>query len=103
MKKILLIAVSLAIWAGTTLLVCADDMGNMPGMNSGAMGQNNGSMQNTNSNDSALKSYRARGIVEKITDDRHTATINTEKIPDYMDAMTMDYPVSKTNELRGIS
>lgn len=97
MKKILLIAIGLAILNGATSMVHADDMGNMPGMNAG------GSMQNTNSNNTSIKSYRTRGIVEKITPDRHTATINTDKIPDYMDAMTMDYPVPNTNELKGIS
>ena len=76
-------------------------MGNMPGMNMGGM-QNNGSMQNTNSNNPSVKSYRTRGIVEKIAPDRHTATIDTVKIPGYMDAMTMDYPVLNTNELNGI-
>ena len=101
MKKILLIAASLAIFAGATSIVHADDMGNMPGMNPGGMGQNSGSMQNTNS--ALLKSYHARGVVEKITSDRHTATINTDKIPGYMDAMIMDYPVLETNELGGIA
>ena len=102
MKKILLIIVGLAVVAGATSVVHADDMGNMPAMNMGGM-QNNGSMQNTNSDNSSVKSYRTRGIVEKITQDRHTATINTDKIPGYMDAMTMDYPVLNTDELKGIS
>ncbi|HEY1788466.1 MAG TPA: copper-binding protein [Verrucomicrobiae bacterium] len=95
MKKKLLINTWPAILAGTALLVRADDMGNMPGMAAGGM--------NTNGNSSAATSYSASGVVEKITDDRHTATINTEKIPDYMDAMTMDYPVQNTNELNGVS
>jgi protein SCO1 len=103
MKKKLLIAIGLGVLAGAISVVHADDMGNMPGMNMGGMGTNSGSMQNTNSNNSSVKAYRARGIVEKITPDRHTATINTDKIPDYMDAMTMDYPVVNTNELKGIS
>jgi protein SCO1 len=88
MKRILLIAAGLAIL--TASLARADDMGNMP-----ETGAKSGS--------STLKSYSTGGIVEKITSDRHTATINTEKIPDYMDAMTMDYPVPNTNELKGIS
>lgn len=96
-----MIAAGLAVLAVTGPAIHADDMGNMPGMNSGGMGQNKGSMQSTNN--PSVKSYRARGIVEKITSDRHTATINTDKIPDYMDAMTMDYPVLNTNELKGIS
>ena len=91
MKKILLIAIGLAVLAGAVSIVHADGMGN------------NGSMQNTNGNISSVESFRTRGIVEKITRDRHTATINTDKISGYMDAMTMDYPVLNTNELNGIS
>lgn len=90
MRKILLTGAILAILGGATFTVRADDVGNMPD-----------SMQNTNN--PPLKSYDTRGVIEKITDDRHTATINTEKIPGYMDAMTMDYPVPDTNELKGIS
>lgn len=90
-----MLAAAMAVLAATIRFVHADDMG-MSGM-----GQNNGSMPMTNN--PMLKAYPARGIVEKITDDRRTATIKTEKIPDYMDAMTMDYPVPNTNELRGIS
>jgi len=96
MKKILLIAAGLAVLCGImTPLLRADDMGNMPGMAGGGMG--------TNANSSTFKLYKTRGVVEKITNDRRTATIDTEKIPGYMDAMTMDYPVQNTNELRGIS
>lgn len=94
MKRILLIATGLAVLAGAIRLVRADDMGNVPGMDGGAASKGNSS---------TVKSYETAGIVEKITDDRRTATINTEKIPDYMDAMTMDYPVQNTNELGGIS
>ena len=93
MKSILLIAAGLAVL--TTPLVRADDMGTMPGMPGGGMG--------TNGISSTFKLYKTRGIVEKITDYQRTATINTDKIPGYMDAMTMDYPVPNTNELRGIS
>jgi protein SCO1 len=67
----------------------------MPGMPGGGMG--------TNGNSPKFNLYKTQGIVEKITDDRRTATINTEKIPGYMDAMTMDYPVQNTNDLGGIS
>jgi protein SCO1 len=102
MKKILLIAAGMAILAGTPSSVRADDMGNMPGMNMGGTGQNNGSMQNTNTNDSSSKSYPAKGVVQKITSDHRTATIDTDKIPGYMDKMTMDYLVQDTNELKGI-
>ena len=71
-------------------------MGNMQGMNMGGA-------ESTKGPASTLKSYSASGVVEKLTPDRHTATINTDKIPDYMEAMTMDYPVPNTNELDGIS
>lgn len=103
MKKIFLIAVGTAILAVTPSLVRAGDMGNMSGMDMGGMGQTNNSMQSTNNNDSSLKSYPAKGIVEKITPDRHTVTIDTDQIPGYMDKMTMDYPVPHTNDLMGIS
>ena len=49
------------------------------------------------------KSYPAQGIVEKIAPDLTQATINHEAIPGYMAAMTMDFPVQNTNELKGIS
>jgi len=103
MKKILLITVGTIVLAIAPVPVRADDTGNMPGMNMGGMGQNNGSMPNTNSNNSAVTSYATKGVVEKITPDRRTATIDTDKIPGYMDKMTMDYPVLNTNELKGIS
>jgi protein SCO1/2 len=95
MKKIFRIAVSLAILTGTTAFVRAADMGSMPAMASGGM--------NTNSDSSAVTTYSARGVVEKITPDLRTATIHTEAIRGYMDEMTMDYPVGPTNELKGIS
>lgn len=93
MNRMLLIAAGLTILA--TPLARADDMGNMPGTDRGGMG--------TNGSSPAIASYPTRGVVEKITSDRHTATINTDKIPGYMDAMTMDYPVPDTNELNGLS
>ena len=51
----------------------------------------------------STKSYPVTGVVEKITPDRHTATIHNQDIPGYMDEMTMDFPVRNTNELAGIS
>jgi protein SCO1/2 len=49
------------------------------------------------------QTYAARGVVQKIAPDLRHATIQHEKIPGYMDAMTMDFPVKDTNELNGIS
>ncbi|HEV2319014.1 MAG TPA: SCO family protein [Verrucomicrobiae bacterium] len=94
MKKILLIAAGLAIFVAMTPISRGDDLRNTPGMNM------EGSMPLKNS---ALKSYSARGVVEKIAPDGHTATINTDRIPGYMDAMTMDYPVLNSNDLNGVS
>jgi protein SCO1 len=94
MNKLLLIAAGLAIFVATIPMSRGDDPGNMPGTNMGA------SMRQRNT---PPKSYSASGVVEKIASDRHTATINTDKIPGYMDAMIMDYPVLNTNELNGVS
>jgi protein SCO1/2 len=48
------------------------------------------------------KSYAASGIMEKISADRHTATIHNYEIPGYMAEMTMDFPVRDTNELNSV-
>lgn len=47
--------------------------------------------------------FHARGVVEEISQDRHSATIRHEDIAGYMKAMTMDFTVKDTNELDGIS
>ncbi len=49
------------------------------------------------------QTFAARGIVQQISTDRRTATIQHEAIPGYMAAMTMDFSVNATNELSGIS
>jgi protein SCO1 len=49
------------------------------------------------------KTYPAHGIVRKIAADRHAVTIQHDAIAGYMPAMTMEFPVKDTNELRGIS
>jgi len=49
------------------------------------------------------QTYAARGIVQQISADRRTATIQHEAIPGYMAAMTMDFAVKATNELTGLS
>jgi len=53
--------------------------------------------------DQNTKSYSTGGVVEKIAPGLSQATIDTQDIPGYMMAMTMDYPVKNTNELSGIS
>lgn len=50
-----------------------------------------------------VKTYDARGVVRKIADDRRKVTIQHEAIAGYMPAMTMEFPVRDTNELKGIS
>jgi len=50
-----------------------------------------------------IKSYPARGVVEKIGPDFSQVTIHHEAIPGYMMAMAMDFNVKDTNELSGIS
>jgi protein SCO1/2 len=47
--------------------------------------------------------YQTAGVVEKIATDRREATIDTDAIPGYMMKMTMDYPVSNTNDMQGVS
>jgi len=51
----------------------------------------------------SVKTYDARGVVRQIADDRRKATIQHEAIAGYMPAMTMEFPVKDTNELKGIS
>ena len=51
----------------------------------------------------ASRTYEVHGIVRDIAPDRHTATIQHDKIPGFMMAMTMDFNVKATNELNGIS
>jgi protein SCO1/2 len=49
------------------------------------------------------KTYPARGIIQHIAPDRSHVTIKHEKIPGYMMAMTMDFPVRDTNALAGFA
>ena len=46
--------------------------------------------------------FQVKGVIEEIKPDGTTATIMHEAIPDYMAAMTMDFEVKNTNELRGL-
>jgi len=50
----------------------------------------------------SVKTYDARGVVRQIADDRRKATIQHQAIAGYMPAMTMEFPVKDTNELKGI-
>ena len=49
------------------------------------------------------KSYATRGVILDIRPDRTKATIRHEKIPSYMQAMTMHLNVQDTNELANLS
>jgi len=48
------------------------------------------------------QTYAVRGVVQALPPDRHHATIQHEKIPGYMAAMTMDFSVRDTNVLAGV-
>jgi len=45
------------------------------------------------------KTYETRGVVKELKDDGKAAVIQHEKIPGYMEAMTMSFDVRDTNEL----
>ena len=49
------------------------------------------------------RTFNVHGIVREITADRHTATIQHDAISGFMSAMTMDFTVRATNELKGIA
>jgi protein SCO1/2 len=49
------------------------------------------------------RSYDARGVVREIAADLHSVTIQHAAIAGYMSAMTMEFPVKDTNELKGIA
>jgi protein SCO1/2 len=44
------------------------------------------------------KQYRLRGVVARLDPKTNLATIAGEKVPGWMDAMTMEYPVENKNE-----
>lgn len=52
---------------------------------------------------STNQTYAVRGVVQAIAPDLRHATIQHEKIPGYMAAMTMDFSVRDTNELNGLA
>jgi protein SCO1/2 len=49
------------------------------------------------------RSYDARGVVREIAADLYSVTIQHAAIAGYMSAMTMEFPVKDTNELKGIA
>jgi protein SCO1 len=46
--------------------------------------------------------HAVRGVIREISGDRHKAIIQHEAIADYMPAMTMEFIVRDTNELKGV-
>jgi protein SCO1/2 len=50
-----------------------------------------------------VKTYAAHGLVQQISDDRRTITIQHDAIPGYMMGMTMEFSVRDTNDLAGIA
>jgi protein SCO1/2 len=46
--------------------------------------------------------FEVKGVVQKLDEDGKTISIKHEKIPGYMEAMTMPFEVRNTNELAGI-
>jgi protein SCO1 len=49
-----------------------------------------------------LKTFKVKGVVRDLKADGKTVVIDHEKIPDYMDAMTMPFRVKTTNEVAGL-
>lgn len=49
------------------------------------------------------ESYRTKGVVRSIADDRRSVRVAHEEIPDYMKAMTMDFEVARPEMLGGIA
>lgn len=47
--------------------------------------------------------FAVKGLIKEVKPSHKLVTIEHEKIPDYMDAMTMDFDVRNTNELTGLS
>lgn len=51
----------------------------------------------------AHQTYAGRGVIQQIPPDHRHVTIQHEKIPGYMAAMTMDFSVHDTNALNGLA
>jgi protein SCO1/2 len=50
----------------------------------------------------SAKAYSVRGVVKEVEPAKKSVTVQHEKIPGYMEAMTMPFDVKNTNELRGL-
>jgi len=50
-----------------------------------------------------LQTYQVKGVVVALGEDGKTVKIKHEEIPSYMAAMTMEFEVRGTNELRGLA
>jgi protein SCO1/2 len=50
----------------------------------------------------SVRVFSVKGIVKEIKPSENQIRIEHEKIPDYMDAMTMNFDVKNTNELNGV-
>jgi protein SCO1/2 len=50
----------------------------------------------------APRTFQVKGVIKELKPDGKTALIAHEAIPDYMGAMTMEFEVRDTNELRGL-
>jgi protein SCO1/2 len=48
------------------------------------------------------QTFEVKGVVREVFPEKKQVKIDHEKIPDYMDAMTMDFDVKNTNELQGL-
>jgi len=51
----------------------------------------------------AARSYSARGLLLKVDKAHQTVLISCEKIPEFMDAMVMSFPVRDSHELEGLN
>ncbi len=50
-----------------------------------------------------LRSFATRGVIRDIPEDNKSLVVRHEEIPDFMPAMTMNFEVHDTNELRGLA
>lgn len=48
------------------------------------------------------QTFEVKGVVREVFPEKKQVKIDHEKIPNYMDAMTMDFEVKNTNELQGL-
>src|SRR5688500_11028980 len=48
------------------------------------------------------KTYQVKGVVHEVSPEKKQVRVEHERIPGYMDAMTMMFDVKDTNELTGL-